>query len=154
MVANPVTAGITEDSDDTTNTVPSISIANAELPEQNGTMTFTVNISPTPTSPASVSYNTLPGTALAGTDYQPASGVLTFSSGQTTPDYVRVPILDDKLGQLTGINHDHMGTSLDNLTSTYDPLGRVSTFTSIDGTATYGYDPISQLTGAPDNDDD
>ncbi|HQU46743.1 MAG TPA: RHS repeat-associated core domain-containing protein, partial [Pirellulales bacterium] len=39
----------------------------------------------------------------------------------------------------------YMGASLDNLTYTFDPLGRVSTFSSIDGTATYGYDPTSQL---------
>jgi hypothetical protein len=39
-------------------------------------------------------------------------------------------------------------TAIDNLSYTYDPLARVSTFTTIDGTATYGYDPTSQLTSA------
>jgi RHS repeat-associated protein len=39
-------------------------------------------------------------------------------------------------------------TPIDNLSYTYDPLARVSTFTTIDGTATYGYDPTSQLTSA------
>jgi len=51
-------------------------------------------------------------------------------------------------GQLTGIKHEYMGASLDDLTYTFDPLGRVSTFSSIDGTATYGYDPTSQLISA------
>ena len=51
-------------------------------------------------------------------------------------------------GQLTGINHEYMGASLDNLTYTFDTLGRVHTFTSIDGTATYAYDPTSQLISA------
>ncbi len=52
------------------------------------------------------------------------------------------------LAQLTGISTVHNGTSLENLAYTYDPLGRVQTFTSIDGTATYGYDPMSQVTSA------
>ena len=52
------------------------------------------------------------------------------------------------LGLLTGISQTHAGASLDNLSYTYDPLARVSTFASIDGTASYGYDPTSQLTSA------
>jgi RHS repeat-associated protein len=54
------------------------------------------------------------------------------------------------LGLLTGISMtSHTGqVNLDNLTYTYDTLARVSTFGSIDGTATYGYDPTSQLTSA------
>ncbi|OYV83355.1 MAG: hypothetical protein B7Z73_16075, partial [Planctomycetia bacterium 21-64-5] len=51
-------------------------------------------------------------------------------------------------GQLSGINHEYMGASLDNLTYSFDPLGRISTFSSIDGTATYGYDATSQLVSA------
>ena len=53
-------------------------------------------------------------------------------------------------GLLADVNHIHTGTSLDNLTYTHDTLGRVSTFGSIDGTATYGYDPTSaSYTTAP-----
>jgi len=37
---------------------------------------------------------------------------------------------------------------LDNLTYSYDTLARVSTFGSIDGSVSYGYDPTSQLTSA------
>jgi RHS repeat-associated protein len=51
-------------------------------------------------------------------------------------------------GLLTGINHEYMGASIDNLSYTYDSLARVSTFGSIDGTATYGYDATSQVVSA------
>jgi RHS repeat-associated protein len=54
------------------------------------------------------------------------------------------------LGLLDNISMtSHAGqVNLDNLTYSYDTLARVSTFGSIDGTATYGYDPTSQLTSA------
>jgi RHS repeat-associated protein len=51
-------------------------------------------------------------------------------------------------GLLTGINHEYMGASIDNLSYTYDSLARVSTFGSIDGTATYGYDATNQVVSA------
>jgi RHS repeat-associated protein len=51
-------------------------------------------------------------------------------------------------GLLTGINHEYMGASIDNLSYSYDSLARVSTFGSIDGTATYGYDATSQVISA------
>jgi RHS repeat-associated protein len=41
-----------------------------------------------------------------------------------------------------------MGASIDNLSYTYDSLARVSTFGSIDGTATYGYDATNQVVSA------
>ncbi|HEX7378021.1 MAG TPA: hypothetical protein VF278_12950, partial [Pirellulales bacterium] len=54
------------------------------------------------------------------------------------------------LGQLTGISmtSDVGQVTLDNLSYSYDTLGRVSTLGSIDGTAAYGYDKTSQLTSA------
>jgi len=54
------------------------------------------------------------------------------------------------LGLLTGISMTSHAdqVNLDNLTYSYDTLARVSTFGSIDGSVSYGYDPTSQLTSA------
>lgn len=48
----------------------------------------------TPTGSATVRYATSDGSALAGVNYTPASGSVTFSPGQTT-QYVPVTLLDD-----------------------------------------------------------
>ena len=55
---------------------------------------------------------------------------------------------DSHTGLLTSIVQTHGSATLENLSYTYDPVARVKTFTSNDGTATYGYDPTSQLTSA------
>lgn len=46
--------------------------------------------------PVSVHYSTGPGTAVAGIDYHPVSGVLTFTNGQTV-SYISVPIVPNNL---------------------------------------------------------
>ena len=55
---------------------------------------------------------------------------------------------DPTTGLLSSIVQTHGNATLENLSYTYDPVARVKTFTSNDGTATYGYDPTSQLTSA------
>lgn len=45
--------------------------------------------------PISVDYATQDGSATAGTDYTTVSGTLEFSPGQSSDDYITVPILDD-----------------------------------------------------------
>jgi hypothetical protein len=55
---------------------------------------FTVSLSAASSSPVSVSYATADGTALAGRDYNPASGTLTFVPGVTTQT-ILVQTLDD-----------------------------------------------------------
>src|SRR6478735_9168338 len=45
-----------------------------------------------------VSYKTANGTALAGSDYQAASGTLTFQKGQTSKAIV-IPVIGDKLAE-------------------------------------------------------
>ena len=52
------------------------------------------------------------------------------------------------LGQLTSEQHAHNGSTLENLSWTFDTLDRVSTFTSYDGLAAYGYDKASQVVSA------
>ncbi len=73
--------------DDQPPPLPTISIGNATVTEGNsGTvnMTFTVTLSQAATSPVTVQYATADGTATAGSDYNAASGTLTFAAGQTS----------------------------------------------------------------------
>jgi predicted extracellular nuclease len=65
--------------------VPSISIDNAFVREGNGGTSnamFTVSLTHTSGFPVTVKYATADGTARAGSDYQAASGVLTFNPGE------------------------------------------------------------------------
>jgi hypothetical protein len=65
---------------------PSISINDINQVEGNSTstFTFTVTLSAISGLPATVNYTTADGTAVAGSDYQSASGALTFDPGQTS----------------------------------------------------------------------
>jgi uncharacterized repeat protein (TIGR01451 family) len=66
----------------------SISIADVTATEANAglkAMTFVVTISPAPVATVTVNFaTTTGGTAVAGQDYSPASGTLTFAAGVTT----------------------------------------------------------------------
>jgi RHS repeat-associated protein len=70
------------------------------------------------------------------------SGPQQTSPGWTTISY------DTTSGLLDEINNITAGTSIDDLTYTHDALARIATFSSIDGTATYGYDHASQIVSA------
>lgn len=61
---------------------------------QTRNMTFTVTLSAPATQTVSVSYNTVDGTATAGSDYLSTSGTLTFSPGQTSQT-VTVEVIRD-----------------------------------------------------------
>ena len=64
-----------------------LSINDVTLSEGNSGTTsfnFTVTLAPAAAFPVTINYATADGTAIAGTDYQPASGSLTFTAGQTT----------------------------------------------------------------------
>lgn len=66
--------------------LPSLTIGNVTVTEPtSGTTTalFPVTLSAPATSPVSVQWQTADGTVKAGTDYQAASGTLTFAAGQT-----------------------------------------------------------------------
>jgi hypothetical protein len=79
----PVTGTGTIVNDD----VAALSVTNASVTEGNaGTtiMTFTVTLAAAAGIPVQVTYNTANGTATAPTDYQAASGTLTFAPAQTT----------------------------------------------------------------------
>ncbi len=59
---------------------------------------FEVWLGPASKDPVTVSYQTFDGTALAGLDYLPTSGVLTFAPGEVRRR-VNVPFLDDVIGE-------------------------------------------------------
>ncbi|MDE1569445.1 Calx-beta domain-containing protein [Aquabacter sp. P-9] len=66
--------------------LPTLSVDDATVAEgSSGTtlLTFTVRLSAASTTPVSVSYSTLNGTATAGTDYDSAVGSITFAPGET-----------------------------------------------------------------------
>ena len=67
--------------------LPALIISDVSVNEGNsGThrATFTVTLSPAYSQPVTVSFATLAGTAEAGTDYQPVSGMLHFAPNETT----------------------------------------------------------------------
>src|SRR6185295_6298367 len=80
-----------------------ISMNNASVIEaDNGNgqqVIFTVTLSAASGKTVSVSYATADGTAIAGTDYNAASGVLTFNPGQTTQT-INVQAKGDTLDEL------------------------------------------------------
>jgi hypothetical protein len=76
-----------------------MSIGDASITEGNSgtkSLTFTVVLSATSSQPVTVTYATANGTATAGSDYQSASGTLTFNPGETTRT-ITVPVNGDRL---------------------------------------------------------
>ena len=68
--------------------VPSVSIGDVSLTEGNigtGTALFTVSLSPASSQPVTVAFATADGSATtSGSDYQAASGTLSFAPGETS----------------------------------------------------------------------
>jgi probable HAF family extracellular repeat protein len=80
-------------------TTPLVSIGDVTVTEGNtGTRTaaFTVTLSAASSQPVTVDYATANGTATAGSDYQSASGKLTFASGETSKT-INVLVIGDRL---------------------------------------------------------
>jgi hypothetical protein len=82
-----------------TGLVPSLSIGDVSVNEgQSGrtNATLSVRLSAASSQTVTVGYATANGTATAGSDYTAASGVLTFTAGQTSQS-VAVPVLGDSV---------------------------------------------------------
>jgi hypothetical protein len=80
-------------------TPPVIRIGDAATREGNtgtGSATFAVTLSKPFSQPVSVSYATADYTAIAGSDYQAASGTLTFAPGETTKT-ITITVNGDRL---------------------------------------------------------
>jgi hypothetical protein len=82
-------------------TTPSLRISDVSLKEGNtgaSAASFTVTLSAPSTQPITVAYATGNGTATAGSDYQVASGTLTFAPGQTSKT-ITVPVNGDRIAE-------------------------------------------------------
>ena len=77
---------------------PAIRIADAAAAEGAGEMAFSVRLSVPSIQTVTVDWTTADGTAIAGQDYEAATGTLTFSA-LATSQTIRVPIIDDDLDE-------------------------------------------------------
>ena len=89
----PRTATITIVDDDSTPAIE-FSLSNFNVNENGGTATVTLRRSGNTGTASSVTVTTSDGTALAGSDYTAASGIVTFAIGETSKTFT-VPVLDD-----------------------------------------------------------
>ena len=64
-------------------------------------MAFAVTLDAAAAVEVALGYATADGTALAGSDYEAASGTLTFAPGETAKT-IRVVVLDDGLDEADG----------------------------------------------------
>ena len=95
-VADGVGEGTISDDDD----APELSIDDVPAVSEGETAEFTVRLSATSGRAVTVSYRTVDGTAVAGSDYKSASGELRFEPGETTQT-VTVETLADELAEDT-----------------------------------------------------
>ncbi len=96
--ANSVTASDVEVTITETDT-PTLSLGDASANEDDGSVTFTVGLSTASSNEVTVAWATGDGTATAGSDYTAANGTLTFPASGTTPQTVRVTIVNDPVDE-------------------------------------------------------
>ena len=98
QLSNPSNATIADNTSVVTitddETTPSLSISGSSAPDDNGTLTATVNLSGASALTVEVDYATSNGTATAGNDYIATSSMLTFAPGQTSKP-ISLTILGD-----------------------------------------------------------
>jgi probable HAF family extracellular repeat protein len=98
---------------------PVIAIADASVSEGHGgtrSATLTVALSAPSTAPVTVSYATANGSAVAGSDYEPASGSVTFAAGETSRT-LSIEITGDRIGEpnervLVNLSHASDGAAI------------------------------------------
>ena len=97
VLSNPSGAGLEDDTGEGTITdddVPALAIDDAPAVVEGGTAEFVVRLSEVSSLAVTVDFETVDGTAEAGSDYTAASGTLTFTVGETTQT-ISVATLDD-----------------------------------------------------------
>jgi hypothetical protein len=120
------------DSDD----MPTVSIYDVSDSEGVGTLTFSVMLSLPSEKTITVNYSTTDGSAVAGSDFQSANGLLTFAPRETWLG-ISVSILDDSQYE----NTESFSVNLSSPTNaTLDSYGAVGTGTIYDDDS-YGGDP-------------
>jgi hypothetical protein len=148
-------------------TLPSVTIGNAKIDEPStgtGVMTFPVTLSASSSNPIYLDYATQDHSASAGTNYDAASGVLTFSPGETTQD-INVTILSGAssggvinfylnltnpsyaVGSPTATGTIYLGPYVESVTPTQVPLnGGPNTTVTVNGEDFVGYDGNARVT--------
>jgi hypothetical protein len=83
--------------------LPTLSITDAVLVEENGNtyVDFTVSLSSASDQVITVNFNSVDGTASAGSDYHETNGVLSFQPGETSQT-IRVSLIKPKQGDIDG----------------------------------------------------
>ena len=77
---------------------PALSIAGDSGPEDVGELVFSVTLMARAPTEVTVNYATMDDTAIAGDDYGPVEGTLTFAPGETAK-IIRVAVVDDALDE-------------------------------------------------------
>ncbi len=96
-VADPL-AMVTIIDNDRTDRAPFVSVRDVALDESDGFANFAVILDRAASTPLTVSYRTVNGTAVAGSDYVAQTGALVFLPGETAKT-VRVRVIDDTVGE-------------------------------------------------------
>ena len=77
---------------------PALSIAGDTGPEDVGELVFSVTLMARALTEVTVNYATMDDTAIAGDDYEPVEGTLTFAPGETAKT-IRVAVVDDAVDE-------------------------------------------------------
>ena len=94
-LGSPNSAGVTINGDATPATGDvHLSTSSATVAQSAGSATMSVARSGGSSGAVSVSYATVNGTAVAGSQYSPVNGTLSWANGETTPKPVSVPIMN------------------------------------------------------------
>jgi Calx-beta domain/Bacterial Ig domain/RTX calcium-binding nonapeptide repeat (4 copies)/von Willebrand factor type A domain/Bacterial cadherin-like domain len=131
--------GTTPDGIPRTDDRPRATINDQVVNEAAGTVTFTVTLNGTATTPVTIDFTTAEGTAKAGLDYTTTTGTLTFAPGETSKS-ITVPILDDAVyegGETFTVN---LGNPSSNVVIS-DPLGLGTIMDDGSGTVPDGVTP-------------
>ena len=120
VLSNPEGASLDDDTGEGTITdddqPPELAIDDAPPVVEGGTAEFVVRLSAVSGVAVTVDFETVDGTALAGSDYTAASGTLTFTAGETAQT-ISVATLDDTVPEaeegFTVVLSNPEGASLD-----------------------------------------
>jgi len=74
--------------------IPVVSVSPVSIPESSAAATLTVNLSVAAWTTVTLDYTTVDGSAVAGSDYTPVNGTLSFAPGETSKT-ISLPIVND-----------------------------------------------------------
>ena len=148
---------VTDNSPEPAEEAPSVRVSDAEATEgDDAEIVFRVTLSAAASDPVTVRYATADVTAVAGEDYEAASGTLTFAPGETERT-VRVRVLDDAVEDsgetfrlvlsapagATLADPEALGTILNTEPVSEPPNGDLPAGPSTPGRVVVGDDPVT-----------